>query len=388
MKQRKIVVKIISLCMFMNLFYGIDVQAASLRLNKKSATVKAGNSVTIKVKNTKKKAKWSIRSGKKYIRLKAKKRASVRVAGVKKGTAKVQCRIGRKKMVCKVKVTEGEQKMPTVSRPPVTVSPVPTTVPTESPAVTQSPRPSHIPTEDRLMVEPRKEVERDPNEQPTGVYVSWPDRPYYFFGSEIRRRMIEKVTIVDYVHVPSSVIGTMDLSEKQNGSVMAWYADEDGDGRYEMTIGQEGGVVANPDSGYLFYEISYLGDEEEPICGLEHLYTSEVTDMSYMFSCVGARSSEFKTFSLGDWFDTSAAVNMKGMFSSVGWVFFESLNLGKQFDVSKVEDAALMFCAIQRWFDAKCYVNSEELKQWILDRKNVTAWDESFRDSEHIIVES
>ena len=48
------------------------------------------------------------------------------------------------------------------------------------------------------------------------------------------------------MQVSEGVLGSMDLLERQNKSVMAWYVDGDRDGGYEMTIGQEGGVVANP----------------------------------------------------------------------------------------------------------------------------------------------
>ena len=388
MNHRKLVVILLVFSLILPLYNSGEISAKVICLDKKSIVVKEGKSVTIKVKNAKKKARWSIRSGKKYIRLKAKKRASVKVVGVKKGTAKVQCKVGKKKLICKVKVTKKVKKKPTVSQPPVTVSPVPTAVPTESPVVTQTPRPSHIPTEDRLMAEPRKEVEKDPNEEPTGLYLSWPTQAYYFFGSDIQRISIEKVIITDSVRVPDGALGSMDLSERQNKSVMAWYVDQDGDGRYEMTIGQEGGVVANPDSSYLFYNISFWGNEEEPICGLEHLYTSEVTDMSYMFAGVGAQSNELKKFSLGDWFDTSNVNNMSGMFASFGWVYLEKVHLGKQFDISKVSDARGMFLRDRsRGYDVICYVNSKELKQWVLDSENYTAWEDAFWKSENFIVE-
>ena len=391
MNYRKLVVILLVFSLILPLYNSGEISAKVICLDKKSIVVKAGKSATIKVKNAKKKARWSIKSGKKYIRLKAKKRASVKVVGVKRGTAKVQCKIGQKKLICKVKVTEKVKRKPTVSQPPVTVSPVPTAVPTESPVVTQTPRPSHIPTEDRLMAEPRKEVEEDPNEEPTGLYLSWPTQAYYFFGSDIQRISIEKVIITDSVRVPDGVLGSMDLSERQNKSVMAWYVDGDGDGDYEMTIGQEGGVVANPDSSYLFYGISFGSDEAEPVCGLENLYTSEVKDMSYMFACLGAMNQKFEFLNLGNWFETSNVENMEVMFATVGSFYFKELRLGEKFNVSKVTNAILMFeadglrCGI---YDVRCYVNSEELKQWILDKNNHTAWENSFMVPEYFIVEN
>ena len=43
-------------------------------------------------------------SGKKNIRLTAKKKTSVKVKAVKAGKAKISCKIGKKKLVCKVSV--------------------------------------------------------------------------------------------------------------------------------------------------------------------------------------------------------------------------------------------------------------------------------------------
>lgn len=77
---------------------------AKIKLNKTSVTLKVGKKATIKVKNTKKKAKWSIKSGKKFITLKKKKKSSVVVKAKKAGTAKVVAKVGGKKLTCKIKV--------------------------------------------------------------------------------------------------------------------------------------------------------------------------------------------------------------------------------------------------------------------------------------------
>ena len=73
------------------------------KLSSKKLTLKKGQTKTLKVKNAKKKIKWSIVSGKKYIKLKSKKKASVKIVGKKAGKAKVQAQ-GKKKLICKVTV--------------------------------------------------------------------------------------------------------------------------------------------------------------------------------------------------------------------------------------------------------------------------------------------
>ena len=79
-------------------------QAATPKLSAKNLTMKVGKTAALKVKKTSKKAKWSIVSGKKNIRLTAKKKTSVKVKAVKAGKAKISCKIGKKKLVCKVSV--------------------------------------------------------------------------------------------------------------------------------------------------------------------------------------------------------------------------------------------------------------------------------------------
>ena len=109
-------------------------QAATPKLSTKNLTMKVGKTAALKVKKTSKKAKWSIVSGKKNIRLTAKKKTSVKVKAVKAGKAKISCKIGKKKLVCKVTVYG-----------PIPPCVIPTQQPTQSPTVTASAAPSQTP---------------------------------------------------------------------------------------------------------------------------------------------------------------------------------------------------------------------------------------------------
>ena len=117
-------------------------QAATPKLSAKNLTIKVGKTAALKVKKTSKKAKWSIVSGKKNIRLTAKKKTSVKVKAVKAGKAKISCKIGKKKLICKVTVYGPIPPcvIPTQS-PTVTAS----AAPTQSPDVTASAAPSQTP---------------------------------------------------------------------------------------------------------------------------------------------------------------------------------------------------------------------------------------------------
>ncbi len=118
--------------------------AAKLKLSKKKVTVEVGKKTVLKVKNTKKKAKWSIKSGKKVISLAKKKKTSVTIVGKKAGKAVVQAKIGKKKLSCKVTVkatTTNAVATPTASAVSTT-TPVATTTPVTTPTATPATTPS------------------------------------------------------------------------------------------------------------------------------------------------------------------------------------------------------------------------------------------------------
>ena len=375
MKRAKLVSILLSLALVLGLCpVGDTVSAATVKLNRKTVTVKKGKSITLKVRNAKKKAKWSVKTGKKYIRLKAKKKASVKVLGVKKGTARVQCKVGKKKLVCKVKVKDaGVNKTPTIT-PKVTVSPVisetpmvsqaPTasSEPTTSPIPTWVPCPTHEPTEDRLMEEPAK-YKKLPSKDLEGnaIWYLNGNTRYYFFGTEILRENLD-IRIMDTNVVSENATWSMDVSEKQNGSVMAWMADTDGDGIVEMNIGQQGGVVANPNSSYLFCDV-------KSVEGFENLFTTDVTDMSYMF--MGCGRMDLEELDLGDHFDTGKVENVKYMFRYCGYWKLKKLRLGKYFNVSSITDKEKCFGMFDKgvpsaFYDYSCYVSCVEMKNWLL----------------------
>lgn len=77
---------------------------SKIKLSTTKVSLNGGASKTIKIKGTKKKVKWSVVSGKKNIKLKNKKKTSVKIVGVKRGTAKVQAKLGKKKYICRVTV--------------------------------------------------------------------------------------------------------------------------------------------------------------------------------------------------------------------------------------------------------------------------------------------
>ena len=379
-------------------------QAATPKLSAKKLTMKVGKTAAFKVKKTSKKAKWSIVSGKKNIRLTAKKKTSVKVKAVKAGKAKISCKIGKKKLVCKVTVygpippcviptqspTVTASAAPTqqpVQSPIVTANAtptatvVPTSTPTQTQEVTKVPVRTHEPTENRIMAEPAKYTEL-PSEDENGLPISryYTNKRYYFFGTDVLRKDIEELTFSSNDKVPEEAVQSFDLSEKQNKSVMAWYTDKDKNGLYEMTIGQDKGVVANSNSAYLCCDVGRVN-------GIENLYTTGVKDMSYMFFQYRADAPfEKAVLDLGDNFDTSAVENMDGMFWYTSHMFSAiTLRLGKAFQFDNVKSSVLAF-QLGESSNNKILVSKLEQKNFIIAPEHNCVVDEVGFEK-YIIVE-
>ena len=363
-------------------------QAATPKLSAKKLTIKVGKTAALKVKKTSKKTKWSIVSGKKNIRLTAKNKTSVKVKAVKAGKAKISCKIGKKKLVCKVTVYGPippcviPTQSPTVTAsatPTATVAP--TSTPTQTPEVTKVPIRTHEPTENRIMAEPAKYTEL-PSEDENGLPISryYTNKRYYFFGTDVLRKDIEELTFSSNNKVPEEAVQSYDLSEKQNKSVMAWYTDKDKNGLYEMTIGQDKGVVANSNSAYLCCDVGQVD-------GIENLYTTGVKDMSYMFFQYRADAPfEKAELDLGDNFDTSAVENMDGMFWYTSHMFSAiTLRLGKAFQFDNVKSSVLAF-QLGESSNNKILVSKLEQKNFIIAPEHNCVVDEVGFEK-YIIVE-
>ena len=126
--------------------------------------------------NAKKKAKWSIKSGKDKIKLQKKKKASVVVAAKKAGSAKVQAKVGKKKYVCKVVVKAKTVKNGTSAGTKTTNKPADTKNATKNPSNGQNnaaTQPTNNPSKDN----PSKDNPANPTATPTATPAADPDAP-------------------------------------------------------------------------------------------------------------------------------------------------------------------------------------------------------------------
>ena len=170
-----------------------------------------------------------------------------------------------------------------------------------------------------------------------------------FLRTTIKKNAIEKITFTDSIdgHSPNGT-DCWDVSKGNNGSVLAWATDSDGNNRYELTIGANGDVFAYSGKN-LFYYLTNLTSFE----GMEHFDTSQVTNMSSMFEGCG----KLTTIDLSN-FNTSKVTDMSSMFAGyyelyyqagggdVGYVhvrgLLTNLDLGS-FDTSNVTKMTRMF---------------------------------------------
>ena len=177
--------------------------------------------------------------------------------------------------------------------------------------------------------------------------------------------------------VPATATESWDISEAGDGSVMA-YVEDDGSGNstYKLTIGGKGGIIANESM------ISYFsGFEEMTSIDLSAIDTSEVTDMSYMFSeCNGLTSLDVSKF------DTSQVTTMTWMFAECSSL--TSLDVSK-FDTSKVTNMSYMFynCRSLTSLDVSKFDTSKvtNMSYMFYNCRSLTSLDVSNFDTSQVI---
>ncbi len=179
-----------------------------------------------------------------------------------------------------------------------------------------------------------------------------------FYGVVEHRSQIHSIIFRNYTSGAPKV-GSMDLSQQGDRSVLAWA--EETDGMYRVYIAGEGGVRAPQDAAYLFSGCENM----QTLNFYSYFYTGQTTDMTGMFADCGklsylSLSNEEHTF------DTGCVTSMQGMFENCAEL--ESITAGG-LDTSAVTDMSQMFynCRALRSF------------QWPdMDTGNVTDFSRMF----------
>lgn len=173
-KRNQLFVTALTAAMAVSLLSPAEPAAAAkkVKFNVKKLSLTVGKKKTLKIKNAKKKAKWSIKSGKDKIKLQKKKKASVVVAAKKAGSAKVQAKVGKKKYVCKVVVKAKTVKNGTSAGTKTTNKPADTKNATKNPSNGQNnaaTQPTNNPSKDN--------PSKDNPANPTATPAADPDAP-------------------------------------------------------------------------------------------------------------------------------------------------------------------------------------------------------------------
>jgi uncharacterized repeat protein (TIGR02543 family) len=168
-------------------------------------------------------------------------------------------------------------------------------------------------------------------QEPEPLMQSWTNTSTSDFHSSTYKTKITSVEILTNKTVPTDAVASWDVSANHNNSVMAWVInDPNNSGYYKLYIGGNGGVIANPNSSYIFKGLTAATS-----MNVSNLDTSRVTDMSSMFSgCSSLTSLDLSNF------NTSNVTNMDNMFYHCSGL--TSLNVSN-FDTSKVTNMSSMF---------------------------------------------
>lgn len=100
-----------------------------------------------------------------------------------------------------------------------------------------------------------------------------------YLNGPITKESIENIVFSNSSVVPGNALGSWDVSASNNGTIKAWYLDSNNNGLYELTIGSDQKIFANPTSSCLFCNLTNL-----KTINFTNFDTSKVTNMLRMFS--------------------------------------------------------------------------------------------------------
>ncbi len=209
------------------------------------------------------------------------------------------------------------------------------------------------------------------------------------YTGEIRanKKNITKIVFENNLHEVSGFKEVYNLAIESDGldSIKAYLVpNENDETKYTAYIHGKGGIKANPDSSYFFYSFYSLTEIE----GLEYFDTSDVLNMSYMFSgCSSLTNLKIDSFNMSnventsymfwlcsglinlnlDNFNSNQITNMSGMFSECGSLTELSINS----HITQVKDISRMFY--------KCS-NLTNIDLSGISTSNVTTMDSMFYD--------
>mgnify|MGYP000731844373 CR=1 FL=1 len=151
-----------------------------------------------------------------------------------------------------------------------------------------------------------------------------------FLNTSIARKNIKTLKYVDNLNIPEGAT-VVDVSKNGDNTIKMWYNEADANGNYDITIGSNNIIYANPSGSNLFSNLTNVTSID-----LSNLDTSGIAGMNGMFE----NDKVLTNIVFGDNFNTSNATNMTAMFR--GCNNLTELDL-RMFDTSNVRNMGNMF---------------------------------------------
>ena len=211
----------------------------------------------------------------------------------------------------------------------------------------------------------------------TRVIQKWDNNSQTDFHSDFYKQNIVSITFLNNNNVPENAVENWNVSEdKEKGTVKAWVVPNSSDSsKYDLYIGAKGKVIANENSGYVFYD--FRGVKE--ISFDNNFDTSNAIDMSRMFlNCTSLTELDLTSF------DTSNVTSMYGMFCMWDSVLnltpenkLEHIKFGHNFITDNVTNMRSMFAGL---------TELKELDLSNFNTKNVTTMYHMFTDCKNLVI--
>ena len=187
-----------------------------------------------------------------------------------------------------------------------------------------------------------------------------------FLNSEVPRQNITTLKVVDNLDIPEGAT-VVDVSKNNDNTIKMWYNEADANGNYDITIGSNNTIYANPSSFELFSNLTNVTSID-----LSNMDTSGMTNMFNMFS----DNTSLTNITFGDNFNTANVTNMGGMFKNC--TILKTIDLSS-FDTSNATIFASMFmnCQGLQNLDLKSFntSNVERMETMFYNCSSLTSLD-------------
>ena len=152
-----------------------------------------------------------------------------------------------------------------------------------------------------------------------------------FLNTEVPRQNIKTLKYVDNLNIPEGAT-VVDVSKNGDNTIKMWYNEADTNGNYDITIGSNNIIYANPSStSGLFSNLTNVTSID-----LSNMDTSGMTSMRDMFR----KDTSLTNITFGDNFNTANVTSMNGVFWDCNSL--TSIDLSN-FNTSNVTDINNMF---------------------------------------------